>query len=715
VPTISLTDNFGLDVNIQPTAASSIARYFVDEVKLGFRDFDLQQFQNAPLSAIPGGPAGLGLTVKEPVAIGASELKLQLGGGAAASVAVLLARDNEALASSVFADPMTVAANEAYVAFSVTAKASAGVKATEGDAALGFTAGGEIEIKNLRRFADAAAPALPSIGSAVANFVLPRDAQDLAALAPSTVCTMTGSGSLKFSASFDLEFLTNPLATVALPLVATPIKITAGGSIRVSAAVTLSGEYQVRATKTGEATVRLGVYRQRARALNVSVAPSFGLSATFGSTDLIEKLLGAICSEPEVDKQALRAAGLDDASTKAVAATVEKGVQRRLEVAVGAGLTETAEASAAFLFDLSLDALDDAGRDAVRQALAGDFTAITGTALAGVAPVRSIHRTVNGSKHSLTLNLLGIFNAIGVSQLLVEGKAVYEEATGSLTLTDKVTASRIAAVANSAEEETARLRQLCAESFLITAAYRGGRTAVGAPSLTCSQSYFVRYQETNREQMRNMLAVAVALGAMQEGAVADRLGTADGYGATSVFAENRFDADLCRALFLNNGRARAQGEYEAAGRNAILLTVPNSPANEYRRRAVGYAVWQQLAASGNVAQFGSILSGWPPVQVEAVGSDYRAIAWWAESMARMAKVLETMEAYFAAHPEPAPNDPQFAALRQKLIDTGAGVAKNTHAHFGQPWGLIAMDQVLAPRSRARVQIVSGAFSLSAAR
>ena len=38
--------------------------------------------------------------------------------------------------------------------------------------------------------------------------------------------------------------------------------------------------------------------------------------------------------------------------------------------------------------------------------------------------------------------------------------------------------------------------------------------------------------------------------------------------------------------------------------------------------------------------------------------------------------------------------------------------KETKPQFGEPWRLIAMDRVLYPQSRARVQLTTNAFSLT---
>jgi hypothetical protein len=81
-------------------------------------------------------------------------------------------------------------------------------------------------------------------------------------------------------------------------------------------------------------------------------------------------------------------------------------------------------------------------------------------------------------------------------------------------------------------------------------------------------------------------------------------------------------------------------------------------------------------------------------------------------MSKMAKVMEEVEGFFAVHPNPDPGDHQLTALRSKLTAVIADVVANTRPEYGRPWGLIAIDQLLFPQSKAKIQLTSKTFSLS---
>jgi hypothetical protein len=358
--------------------------------------------------------------------------------------------------------------------------------------------------------------------------------------------------------------------------------------------------------------------------------------------------------------------------------------------------------------------VDDAARAAIEEALRGDWRALTAAPLPGVVAVRSIHTTVSQRKHSLTVNLLGVFSFVSVTELAHEGRVLYEPATGNVIVTDAGSATRVQASANSLEADPEKLRSLYAESFMITAAYRGSGGAVGDPDLTSSHSLLITRKNATVGDVNRFLEIPVALGLLTAAEARTRSAGRTGFGAATVYAENRYNEALCKRLFLDDRhKARKQEEYETAGRAALALLIGAQDADAYRRiLADRNELWRELKNIGNVASFGSALAGMRPAEVETISSDYRCIIWWAESMSRMARVVEECESFFQTNPNVDRNDPRFLALRGKLAHAIVAVLKETKPQFGEPWGLIAMDRVLYPQSRARVQLTTNAFSLT---
>jgi hypothetical protein len=80
------------------------------------------------------------------------------------------------------------------------------------------------------------------------------------------------------------------------------------------------------------------------------------------------------------------------------------------------------------------------------------------------------------------------------------------------------------------------------------------------------------------------------------------------------------------------------------------------------------------------------------------------IMWWAESMKEMSARLAEMRKFLNDHPGIDPKNEAFKSLREKLASKLKEVASNTKSEFGDPWGLVAMDQVSGGKAKARALI-----------
>jgi hypothetical protein len=397
---------------------------------------------------------------------------------------------------------------------------------------------------------------------------------------------------------------------------------------------------------------------------------------------------------------------------KAIAAAVKSGAQRKLELSLLASLTSADSHSAAFLYQFDLGALDAAGNNALAAALHGDLTALTGAQLpAGVEMVRSIATDLQKTSMTWKVNLLGIYNYISTTELTRQGTVLFEPATGDLVITDKATAQRIAATSLNFGADTGKLRHLLADSFLITAVYRGSKSVVSAPELSCSHSYFELQASTSPDAMRTDLTAATALGLLDSSAPPTLLSGIGDFGKTMVYAETSYDDRIALSLFLNGAAPKPQEEFETAGRQAIRLLVRPDAADAFRLRGVADdAVWAQMRAAGQF-NFTPLFPDLSAPAVGAIVSDYTLIVWWASAMSECAKSVAAMNGL--ANPDPA--SPQFQKLRADLAKTLASVTNNTREEFGQPWGLVAMDQVSGSQAAARVQIAGARFAFARSR
>ena len=126
--------------------------------------------------------------------------------------------------------------------------------------------------------------------------------------------------------------------------------------------------------------------------------------------------------------------------------------------------------------------------------------------------MRSIWKNIQTAGVELDVNLLGILNYRSVATLALEGKVLYEPATGSLVISDRATAERIQSEQVNFGADTQKLRHVLAESFLITAAYRGTKQLAGAAPLRCTHRFFELENSTSPEDMGRKLRIGVALG-----------------------------------------------------------------------------------------------------------------------------------------------------------------------------------------------------------
>jgi hypothetical protein len=94
-----------------------------------------------------------------------------------------------------------------------------------------------------------------------------------------------------------------------------------------------------------------------------------------------------------------------------------------------------------------------------------------------------------------------------------------------------------------------------------------------------------------------------------------------------------------------------------------------------------------------------------------ISSDYTVIMWWAESMKEMSESLAEMRRFLDDHPGIDPENKTFKSHRKKLASKLKDVASKTKSQFGDPWGLVAMDQACGGRASAKALITGPSLSV----
>jgi len=724
MPTVKLTDKFGFVGDVVFPEGAGILRYIRDLRQLKISDLNLTALQQVPLDKVPVKSASGGLSFEQPVSIGINQVEMTVKAEGSGRILLVGPKDKQLFDPELFGEPIPVGPDQFYVSIGVTASLSAGLSREVRDLGFGFDAGGEVSLAVYKPFTRTGAaggsftPFVQALQETATSFVILGDLEDLAGMSEGLVATVEGKGSLKFSGEAELLSVVNPLVSVDLPAPAGELQVISGNSIKVGASFELFGSYQIRAQKLDKKRVRLGFYKKRGSEFTLKVAAKGGVSAGVGEFDFLGQLLKAVSKNPEVDKKQLEAGGLSPEQVAAIEEAVKAGIQRKLELALNFELSATNSSEAAFDYEIDLGKLGQDGRRAIHKALDGDLSALVQNEAAlpaGITLRRSIFTETKKKKHTFKLNLLGIYNFISVSTLTLKGKVMFVPETGELVITDRATASRIAASTSNFAADHSKLRKVLAESFLITAAYSCSKLTAQSLKLDIAHTYFELNSKTNGATMKNNLDVVETLGLLKKQEKDKLLAGLNNFGSTTLYVETQYDDALATRLFLNpDGTPRSEAEYEKAGRAAIESLVQAGEPDDYRRLpATDNALWQELTRLGNPQTFKTLdkIKGLKSAKklsmeiiVGGIGTDYLVIRWWAKEMRQLGEKLAEVRNFLKDKPKIDPENNDFKALRRGLAEHLKGVASRTKEEFGDPWGLVAMDLATGRAAKARAQL-----------
>jgi hypothetical protein len=698
MPSISISDGVSLTADAQLAPWSCLAKYAQDLPKLVTGGIDLNSWKVLTLADPAVQSLDAGVDVSEPITLSTPAPALTLGANAALHFEVLTGK---LFSPDLYGDDIAIPDGQCAVRLGLSAEVSAGEKLPSGSATFGLDAHAGIAIDSYRPFpaGDGAPTVLEALQQSLGELVIPFQTEDVSSMPPGAVVTLGGSGSLKFSAKANLLAVSNPLATVALPAPIGGLAVTQGASVAIGASWEIGCQYQVRVQKLDASSVRVGWYRKHSSEFVVTATAQAGISAGTSSMNLFPRLVGAISADAKAEEDELERAGLNTAAAAAIEGAVKKAVNRKLELALTAEFGSLASDEAAFLYELNLDKMGDAAHAAVDLALHGDLSGFAEPP-AGITEVRSILTRARASRFNFKINLLGIFNFSSISKLALTGTVTWTPSTGELLIVDQATAQRIQTASVNFGADEQKLRSVMAESFLITAAYRGSQSAVTPPQLKSTHSFFRLDNDTSRDELRRFSMALDAVKLSPPELPAD----AGSFGRTTVHLEADYDDAASLALFLNDtGQPRPVEEYESTGRLALRLLIPSDGDDAFRLQpTLDDALWARMKDLGpaNFAQL------FPSPQANVITSDYLTIRWWADAMHGAAILIQQI-----LRPGTANSD----ALRQDLAHHLKDVASKAREQFGSPWGLVAMYRVSGARAAAAGSITGPGYVFTSER
>ena len=395
-----------------------------------------------------------------------------------------------------------------------------------------------------------------------------------------------------------------------------------------------------------------------------------GLQANLAGKDLIETFFEAVM--PGVD---LKKSGLskDDPNYAEIGAALQASIDRNLAISSNASCAATFgnESAVVYAIDLTVDEM--ATDRAIDAALKGDWTALSN--LANAKELKNVVGNSREAKATLAVNLLGVLNYETTEDFVRSSMVLHCDQDGSITITDKATASRIALASMPYAADPDKLRRILDVSTIATAVYTVANGKFGA-ALATNQSVVIYQDATDRASLAKLLLLAPALGI--ETAV-----TIDNPKPRHVLIEASQKITGAQAvnIFFSDAAKRTPrdtGELTALGRGTLAkLLDPLNPVDAKRIAILrSDEAWQQMDAQR-----------FPMSTSPASYSDWYNVTFWANSIHNAGKplkdVLDAMDA-MPAGTDPS-TDTDFTQKRQALSQALGTVTKDSNAAFEKGW------------------------------
>lgn len=700
--TFQLKDGFGLNETITP-GPGALSKYFQDLSDFALVGIDLaqlatQDLTNPAVTSVEGG-----VTFSQPIKLGTSGVDLTVGANASANLSIFVpSRDGAPLFDpDLFGDEITVGANQRYVSLALMASVTAGASTSPGGLTFGFDGKTNATLTYYEQFTTGTT-VLAAVKDTISRFSIPGDLDDIDAMPEGSIATVESTGDLKFSGSANLLAVTSPLASTTLPEVGT-LGVTGGAAIKVGADFEFSGDFQMRVQRLANRKFRLGFYRKKNSQFDFSASANASLTVKLGDNDLFVQLMQKISPNANADLKDLEAAGLSEDQSKAIQSAVKSAIDRTLQIGVSLEISRTVESDAMFLYEIDFNAVQPDGRKVLNAALEGDLTGLVSAGLnppLGISVLKTLISSTKTLQHTFKVNLLGIYNVLSLSKLIIQGTQAWDASTGELVLTDSITADEIKVITSNLQiTDSAKLSQILAEHFLITVTYRATQNpekVVGSPELNGMQTFFHLEQNPSKVRMRDYLFISVALGLQTAVSALSKLGLVDDFGKTTAYAEAQYDLAACRSLFFDAGSALLdRSVYTRAGREAILNLVRKGDDDDFRLAlATDDDLFRQLENIGNVqsASFSEacVNKGIPRAVVPVVGTDFLNVVFLADAMQNAGQKLQAVDRFLQSNPNSDLQNHDFLKVKQQLADSLANVVQKATVDFGGPWGFEAM-------------------------
>lgn len=688
---IKITDNLDADVSLQIRDDSPLAKAGL--TNLAATDKALIGEMNDPVDKADFKSVSLGANFASPKLLSADLPSLTVGGGINFGLSVLTPADKQLFGSDQFSPQIAIAANQAWVAVEVDASLDIKAQATVNGIGVSEEVAPKLAVTTYSLISAPAAP-LPSLQDACSvafnQFGVTSSPGAIRSQPVGTVNQTEVGGSFTTTVSFSAPFTLNALASANLPFNQTA-SVQPNVTLKLSGSVKITGDLIVRSCKQTATSITLGVYKKQGSTLTATFTAGAGIEGEIDDTDILSALLSKAI--PNVNA---KDAGITGANVAALNSVLKDGINKSLSAQINVTCSAAHTDEAAVLYEIPLQGGDQNATDAaMAQALKGDWTGLD--QLNTAKRLRNIVVTTTENKSSMTLNLLGFYNAIRVSDYLQSCTILIDD-SGQVSIADKLSASQISAGIAPHAADTGKLRQALVVGFVCTATYAVVSNKLNF-AMSVVQSYLDYANSMSLYDMNENVRLGNALGVISINGLKDAMAGTSSFPHGLVSAIVRYDTPALMDIFFKDPDAqtpRQNAEVRALGRQMMTqLLDPADPTDAVRISVLNNpTICAAMDESGDPTDFNTMgaLSQLNQAQLGAIDADWVSIAWWADALVKIAPALTATLTAIAG--VPAGSDPtqdaNFMKQRGNLANVLGAVTRKTDAAFVHGWGAAVM-------------------------
>jgi hypothetical protein len=530
---------------------------------------------------------------------------------------------------------------------------------------------------------------LQAIAQTIGAFAIPDSSAKVLAMPQDVIWTVDLSGTVKVGGSWSLPLAVNStcLASTNLPF-HKDVSVAPTAALKVSGSLAVTSEFNVRLRRSSANLLYIGLYKKKGSTLNACFTAGAGINADVGSTDLIGEFFKTVGGSVSADS-------LPPKDAEDVSDVLKDSINQCFEISLNAACSAAYSDEAVFVYELDISAVSQATNDALASALRGDWTKIA--KLPNARQLRNLIIETTDKKFSLAINFLGLYNYKSIAEFATGMRALRNDEDGSITITDKATACRIATAANPLVAKPDRLRSALHEGFVTTAVYKALLGALGTnPTFDATQNLLEYHNSLGYRSALKQLNAGKALRAIPASANLGLPPTGQPVHHALFKASRKYTNDEVLRFFFSDGpglTSRTLEDLKRLGRQVLAsLLDPQDPTDHNRIAALRKdEMWASFDAQ-------------PSNVPTPFYSDWVDVTDWASSLARTGPALADLIRYAKTVPGDPTVDPVFIDKRKKLELALASVTKDTHAAFDHAFPVCVMSALVDEQPHAAASL-----------